>query len=72
MTFLVWPQNEVIATGPFDMTHIIIAPGPVVQIWRDGAKVWEIPLDRSAALSIIADLAKHVRNAQRQQPIHTG
>jgi hypothetical protein len=44
--------------------HIIIAPGPVLQVWRDGALVEAIPLDRPAALSIIADLAKATRDAQ--------
>ena len=51
---------------PVDARHLItIRPGPVLHVWRSGTGVVAIPLTIPAALSLLADLARAIVEAQR-------
>ena len=40
---------------------ITIRPGPVLHVWRDGVEVAAVPMTRSAALTLLRDLANTIR-----------
>jgi len=51
---------------PADARHLItVRPGPVLHVWRGATEVAVVPLGQQAALSLLADLARAIAEAQR-------
>jgi hypothetical protein len=42
---------------------VVIRPGPVLHVFRDGREVEAVPLDRNAAHTLMIDLLRELRAA---------